>query len=289
MFQSCLISTDLSDGLSRLKDFIPNLAKSGLKTVIFAHSVPLKDDGAIPKIDHKKIEKTQEFFAPILSQIYPDIEVKVEVVSGKPVDTIPKLIEKYQCDLVLMGSPIRSLLQEKLFGSTSASITKSTKSPLMILRPQLISTYTREELALRCEHLWQHLLIPYTGGESDNYLVENIKKIVEKHPTSIFKKCSLCWVIDEGGGSKAISDYHKQEATEKLTKVKGELESCGLEVSTVIKQGNPIQEILQVGSEYDISAIAIGLNYKKNIFQWTLPNMANDIIRHSWFPLIFFP
>lgn len=288
MFQRCLICTDLADGLTRLKDFIPELAQSGFKQIVFVHNVPLWEEGSIPRVDHEKIKTAQDFFAPILSVTYPEIEVKIEVVSGRPVDNIPKLIKQYQSDVVFMGTPLRSLLQEKLFGSISMAVEKATKTPLMVLRPQLISTFTSEELSLRCQHLLQYLLIPYNGQKTALYLVENIKKIVKENPTNTLKKCLLCWVIDEGG-NKEISSYHQQEATEKLTQVKQELEDWGLEVLTLIRQGNPHHEILQVAMEYDISAIAIALNYKRNLLQLTVSNLAKDIILNSWFPVLLFP
>ena len=54
MFESCLICTDFNDGLHRLMDFIPNLAAGGLKQIIFCHSVPLWEEGEVPRIDREK-------------------------------------------------------------------------------------------------------------------------------------------------------------------------------------------------------------------------------------------
>lgn len=224
MFQRGLICTDLSDGLHRFKDFVPHLAKSGLKQIIFANSVELWKGGSIPREDYEKIEQVNNFFADTLKENYEEIEVKIEVVSGRPVDTIPKLINQYESDIIFMGTPLQSILEEKIFGSTSMAVAKSTKNPLMILRPQLISTYTCEELALRCEHLWRYLLIPYNAKEPGYYLIERICQSFAKNPNNTLEKCLLCWVIDEGGGSKDISKYHREEAEEKLEKAKQKLE-----------------------------------------------------------------
>ncbi|MFM8299944.1 MAG: universal stress protein, partial [Microcystis aeruginosa] len=40
MFERALICTDLFDGLHRLVHCVPHLALSGLKQVIFLHSIP---------------------------------------------------------------------------------------------------------------------------------------------------------------------------------------------------------------------------------------------------------
>jgi len=288
MFKSCLICTDLTDGLTRLKDFISDLSQSGFKQIVFVHNVPLWEEGTIPRIDHDKIKQAQDFFAPILLENHGEIEVKIEVVSGHAVDNIRNLIKQYQSEVVLMGTPQRSLLQEKLFGSISMAVEKAAKIPLMVLRRQFISALTGEELALRCQHLWRYLLIPYNGQQSANHLLESIEKIVKNNHNNTLQKCLLCWVIDEGG-SKEISNFHQQEATEKLAQVKQELESYGLEVLTLIRKGNANYEILQVAMEYDISAIAISLNYKRNLLQLTVSNLAKDLLLNSWFPILCFP
>jgi nucleotide-binding universal stress UspA family protein len=170
MFQSCLICTDFTDGLYRFIDYVPSLAQCGLKKIVFFHSVPLWEQGEIPRIDEQKIEQAKERFQKALENVPSGLDVKIEVLSGKPLDTIPRVLKTHSVDVIMTGTPIRSLLKEKFFGSTSAGLAKSTSQPLNIIRPELITTYTSEELALRCQHLWRYLLIPYNDSDTARYL-----------------------------------------------------------------------------------------------------------------------
>ncbi|MGB3691192.1 MAG: universal stress protein [Spirulinaceae cyanobacterium] len=288
MFQRCLICTDFSDGLYRLLKFVSNLASGGIKQIVFLHCVPIKEDCEVPRVDKEKIEAAKARFAQELAEVPAGVEVVTEVLSGRPLDNIPKILETYDSEVILTGNSIRSLLQEKIFGSTTVGLGKLTSTPLTILRPQLISTYTREELALRCEHLYRYLLIPYNNSDSAQYLLERIKEIAKNRPENSLEKIMLCWVVDDAGRRGVPVEYKLQEATKKLEEVKGELEKLGLQVNTEVRQGNPLLETLDVAVDFDITSIAIGSVTKNNLFEWTTPSFANELLRRSWFPVVFF-
>jgi nucleotide-binding universal stress UspA family protein len=289
MFHSCLICTDFSDALYRLAEFIPSLAAGGIKQFFFLHNVPLWEEGEIPRIDEAAIEKARDRLQERVKTIPDGVEVKIEVPSGRPQETILKAARTNHVDVIILGMPTRSLLQEKLFGSTTASLTKACTIPLLILRPQLISTYTREELELRCQHLSQHLLIPYNGSNASQHLVQKIKQYAQKRPDDSLKECTLIWIVEEGGRREIPKDYQLQEAQETLEPVKAELEHLGLQVNAEVRLGDPHTEIVDAAAEYDISAIAIASEHLGKIFDWPVRSFAGELMRSSWYPILFFP
>lgn len=288
MFQSCLICTDFTDGLYRFIDCVPNLAQCGLKKIVFFHSVPLWEEGEVPRIDDEKVEQAKERLQKAVDNAPTEVDVQVEVLSGKPLDTIPRVLKKHSIDVIMTGTPIRSLLQEKFFGSTSAGLAKVTSQPLNIIRPELITTYTREELALRCQHLWRYLLIPYNNSKTARYLIEEIKKQAQDRPENSLKQCMLMSVVDDCGRKSFLAEQRVEEATTNLKAVKKELEALDIEVNTLVKVGNPLQEITTAALDFDISAIAIATDYRTNLLQWTVRSFANDVMRSSWFPVLLF-
>lgn len=287
MFTRSLICTDFSDSLNRLVRFVPHLASGGLRQIAFVHSVPLWEEGRIPRIDTEKIERARVRLTEALAEIPEGVEVTVEVPSGRPTDTIPELVAKYQSEVIFTGTPIRSLLQEKVVGSTTLALARVTSVPLMILRPQLIATYTQEELALRCQHLWRYVLIPYNGGETARYLLDCLKHYAQNRPEHSLTHCMLLWVIDDG--RKDIpNEYRFKEAAQELDAVKAELKALGLEVNTEVRQGNPFLEMVKVAEQFDISAIATSHITRSALLDWTAPSFANEVLRRSWFPVLFF-
>ena len=288
MFKSCLICTDFTDGLYRLIDCVSDLAQCGLNKVVFFHSVPLWEEGEVPRIDEEEIEKAKQRLQKATENIPDGVEVEIEVLSGKPLDTVPRILKTHPVDVIITGTSIRSLAQEKFFGSTSAGLAKLTSQPLNVIRPELITTYTREELALRCQHLWRYLLIPYNDSETARYLIEEIKKYAQDRPENSLKQCMLMSVIDDGGRNSVLVEQRQKEAETSLQSVKAELEELGIEVNTLVKTGNPLQEINLAALDFDISAIAIATDYRNNFLQWTVRSFANDVMRSSWFPVVLF-
>ncbi|MFW6359696.1 MAG: universal stress protein [Chroococcales cyanobacterium] len=288
MFQRCLICTDFSDGLHRLINFVPSLAIGGIQQIVFVHSVPLWEEGEVPRVDTKKVKKAEAYLSQALKNVPEGVEVHIEVPSGRPTETIPRVLKKYPVDVIFTGTPIRSLLAEKMFGSTSVSLAKSTPLPLMMLRPQLISAYTNEELELRCQHLWRYLLIPYNDSETAHYLIEQVKHYAQTGSEQSFQQCMLLSVIDDAAKRSTPLDYRVKSATERIEKVKAELEELGLQVNAEVRVGNPLLETLDAALMFDISAIAIGSKYRSTLLEWTAPSFANEVMRRSWHPVVFF-
>ncbi|MGD1922470.1 MAG: universal stress protein [Pleurocapsa sp.] len=288
MFKSCLICTDFTDGLYRFIDCVPSLAQCGLNKIVFFHSVPLWEEGEVPRIDKEKAEQAKQRLQKATENVPDGVEVEIEVISGKPLDTIPRVLKTHPVDVIMTGTPIKSLFQEKFFGSTSAGLAKITSQPLNIIRPELITTYTREELALRCQHLWRYLLIPYNNRETARYLIEEIKKYAKDRPDNALKHCMLISVIDDCGRKSVLAKERTKEAETSLQSVKTELEELGIEVNTMVKTGDPLQEITTAALDFDISAIAIATDYRNSLLQWTVRSFANDVMRSSWFPVLLF-
>jgi nucleotide-binding universal stress UspA family protein len=287
MFHSCLICTDFTDGLYRLVDFVPSLAASGMKKIVFTHSVPLWEEGGIPRIDQEAIEKAQNRLQGRLKDVPSGVNVQFDVPSGRPLDTIPQTAKKHQADVIITGMPVRNLLEEKLFGSTTTGLAKACNRPLMILRPELVSTYTCEELELRCQHLFRYLLLPYNDSHASKYLIGKVKEYAQNRPDDSLQECLLMWVVDEGGRREIPKDYQLQEAQEKLAPIQADLEQQGLQVCTEVCLGNPLTEILDAALEYDISAIAVSSDNLGKLI--AARSFAGELFRRSWHPILFFP
>jgi len=289
MFERCLICTDLTDGLHRLVEFVPSLAASGIKHITFFHSTPLFwEDGGVPRIDEDAVAKARARLTQPAENL-SGIEVAVEVASGRPQDTIPRTAREMQADAILIGTPIRSLLEEKMFGSTCMSLAQSAVAPLTILRPQLISTYTREELDLRCRHLWRYLLIPYDGSASSRHLVEQVKHYASERSDTFFKQCLLCWVVDDAGRRDIPIEPQVEKARATLEDVRQDLETTGMEVTCEVRQGDWLQEVLATALTHDITAIAAVEEERNALLRWTAPTAGKALLRSSWHPVIFFP
>jgi nucleotide-binding universal stress UspA family protein len=292
MFQRLLICTDFVDGLQRLVDFVPSLAKSGIKQMVFLHVVSLSGDKAVPRADEKELNAARDRLSAAKANVPEGMEVHIEVQVGQPVERILSTAATYKSEIVLLGTQSRSLLTEKLFGSTTIALCNRAKIPLMVFRPQLLSTYTVEELDLRCRHLFRYFLIPYDGSKTAEYLVTQIKQRAKNRPPDSLKECLLCWVIGEGGRrgvSDLINAEEAKKAEVKLEAIKADLANLGLTAHHAILHGERVLEILMAAQVYDISAITLSSDSIGKLVELSVPSFAGELLRRSWHPIIYFP
>lgn len=288
MFRRLLICTDLKDGLHRLVHHLADLQVSGVEQVVFCHCVAFWKDGEIPHEDQKRIQEAHDRLDVALDQVPPGLDVHVEVLSGSMPELSLAMVEKYQPQLLILGSATRSFITEKLFGSTAIALAQRCHLPLLVLRPQLISAYRHDELALRCQHLWQELLIPFDGSESGTTVMEQLQPYLsQNHPPSL-KKCWLEAIVDSS--NRRMPNQHKvEQAQATLAQVTTNLEAQGLEVVANIREGDAVQEVIEIACQHDISAIAIGYRRGDGLRDWSIPSFSNEILRRSWYPVLLFP
>ncbi|MEL6490369.1 MAG: universal stress protein [Cyanobacteria bacterium J06621_3] len=287
MFKRALICTDFSDSLQRLADFVPDLAKGGMTHLVFFHNVPLMTSREIPCVDEEQVAEAKAALSVAESAVPDGTEVHIEVASGRPAENIVRAVQKYQPDIIFSGMPTRSTLNERLFGSTTMELAEKVEVPILILRPQLVSTYRESELSERCQNMFNYLLLPYDDSSSAKKLVGEIKTRIEADPNCALETSLLSWVIDDGG--RVSSSDLVEEAERTLEAVKADLSDLGTEVQTEVRVGNPLEEILKSGEVHDISAIAVCTGKSKGLLKLTVPSFTSAILRASWHPIIHFP
>jgi nucleotide-binding universal stress UspA family protein len=286
MFQRLLVCTDLSDGLHRLIHFVPSLAAAGVQHITFLHTLPIEGGREVPRLDEAKVAEVSQRLSP---PPHSGVEVAVEVKWGKPIDQIVNVVKSQRSDLVLVGTPTRSLLTEKLTGSTMMGLCQKLPVPLMILRPQLIGAFTNEELDLRCRHLFRYLLIPYDGSKTADYLLGRIKQQAQHRSSESLKECLLCWAYQSSGRRDVPKQAFPAESSAKLAAAQTELAALGLQVQTAVLEGSAVPEMMMAAQERDISAIAISSSTLGKLIEISSPSFAGEILRRSWHPVIYFP
>lgn len=287
MFKRVLICTDFTDSLQRLSSFVPDLAKGGMTHIVFFHNVPLMTSREIPCVDEERVSEARSVLAAAESAVPAGVTVKIEIASGRASENIVRAANKYSPDIIFSGMPTRSALNERLFGSTTLDIADKVNVPILIMRPQLVSTYREAELAQRCQNLFDYLLVPYDNSSSAKKLVGKIKEIIQAEPKGALETCTLCWVVDGGGRLANSSPVEKAQA--ELDKVKADLDGLGTEIKTEVRVGDPLEEIMKSGEQNDISAIAVCSGKSGGLLKLTVPSFTNAILRASWHPIIHFP
>lgn len=289
MFQRLLICTDFSDGLQRLVNFVPTLAATGVRHLTFLHCVPLDEGGAIPRVDNEKVDEAQKQLGVASRDVPEGTTVEVVVESGRPCDLILRVAQAHQAELILLGLATQNLAAEKLFGSTTRAIYERTKIPILVVRTQLISTYTTEELDLRCRHIFRHLMVPYDGSEAAKRVIRSIQHLVPRFTPPVVEACTLCQVLESTERWNVSRQPYIAAAEATLATVKAELAPLNIKVDTQVRLGGAVAEVLKACLESDISAIAVSHNRRNRLLEFSIPSFTVELLRQSWHPVLYFP
>ncbi len=289
MFQKLVICTDFDDGLLRLATCLESLAESGVREVVFFHFVPMWQEGDIPRVDDVKIEAAHERFAQATVGFSGDLAVKFEVRSEQLVTNLLEVIKEYDSDLVILGAQSRTLLNEKLFGSTTTTLTEKLPIPMLVIRPVILATFTEEELKLRCQCLFRRLLVAYDGTEASEGLIDMLlDRLNHQHGQSAIERCKLGWVVETTRRGISVSDK-LAEAEDKISATGQRFAGLDLQISTEVRTGDPIAEMIKLAGEDGVSAIAVTAHSLPKFIEWSRPSFPNQLLRSSFHPVLFFP
>jgi len=141
--------------------------------------------------------------------------------------------------------------------------------------------------------MFDKILYPTDFSEVAIKALDYIKRI----KASGVEEVIVLHVIDERGsdavqrflGEREFNalQHNKQEETKKMLKVvEKELTESGLKVKLLVKTGMPVQEILKVEEEENVSAIVIGSHGWSNLQEIFLGSVSEKVIRRSKRPVL---
>ncbi|MCS6783058.1 MAG: universal stress protein [Gloeomargarita sp. SKYBB_i_bin120] len=287
MFKKLLIATDLRDGLHRLLRFLPALGAGGIEAVTFVHAVPYRDTGVRVK------EDTEALMAARAKLTLPSdtggVQAQSLVRSGKPADVVVQVAQEVGAELIILGTQQRNLLAEKILGSDALSIMRKCDTPLMIIRPQLVQVLTAEELQLRCQHLFHHLMLPYRGRPESKHLLAQVLDRLQKVAQPKVETCHLVWVVEDPIRRDFEPDPQEiARAEQELAQVVTQLTPYIAHVHTHVRTGNPVEACLELAQLLDISAVTLTEDHMTNLWNLSL-SLGSELLRRIPYPLILFP
>ena len=122
--------------------FVIRMARSGLKTSVVLANVQesatlyelvvAHDPQVIEQVSAAAGAHTLEAAEALLTQA--SISYQSEVASGDPAHTIIDILERFECDLVVMGASGMSSLRSALLGSVSNEVLHAAGVPVMIVK-----------------------------------------------------------------------------------------------------------------------------------------------------------
>jgi nucleotide-binding universal stress UspA family protein len=195
--------------------------------------------------------------------------VNTHVVRGTPYRRINGLAEQVHADLIIAGSRGQSPLKQRFIGSTVRNIARTAVSPLLVQR--IVERDGAPEVANK--HLFQRLLYATDFSENAERAFEQFQRT--RRAT---QEATLLYVRppDRRAGADPVED-----AADRLEAKADTLEDMGIETTTMIRDGEAIEEILAVEDEVDPTSVLIGGRGRSRLRRLLLGSTSEDVVARA--------
>ncbi|QSG12146.1 Nucleotide-binding protein, UspA family [Halapricum desulfuricans] len=191
--------------------------------------------------------------------------VNTHVVRGTPHRRINGLAEQVHADLIIAGSRGQSPLKQRFIGGTVKNLARTTVSPLLVQR------IVRRDgsPAVANKHLFQRMLYATDFSENAERAFEQFKRT-----RTATHEATLLHVAPP---ERRAGDEKVEDAEERLESMAESLEEKGIETTTMIREGEAVEEILAAENEIDPTTILLGGRGRSRLRRLLLGSTSEDV------------
>lgn len=255
MFSKILYSTKFEEFSLPILKSLTCLKAGGLKEVVLLHVID-KDilytmhRSGFP-VDEKQMIKSAQKQLDSYSDylISHEIKVKTKIVTGSIVSAIIKTSTVEKVTLIIAGRQRRDILGELFIGSTTDRIIRQSSVPVLVAKYGILLETPGEKAEQYCAQMFKKVMYPTDWSTN----AERVKEILPSLKAVGVSEIIAVHVIEPHTPLK------ESEASSYRMEILGkELKEMGFSVKTLLIEGQPYKEIIQLAMDEGVSLIAMG-------------------------------
>lgn len=277
MFDSILVPIDGSDPANRAARFGLKLAAAYDASVDLLHVVPTDDDAASERGEQllKEVAATSDD---------GDLDVRTQLVEGKPAKAIVSRAEKTGSDLVVMGRHSRRGISQHLLGSTTERVLRSVGVPVLTIPrsdtgpipavENVLLTTDRSEAAA--------LAAPY-GVDLARRLAASL------HLLTVVDVQAEAGPFNAGGVDREYIERLEAEGRKALDRLTEDVDMSGVDVREALVRGWAIEEIRTYVDDHDIDLLVLASEGQTNLVGQRLGSTTTRVLDTVKRPVLVVP
>jgi nucleotide-binding universal stress UspA family protein len=281
IFERVLVPTDFSKPARNTLDCVAGMP--GMKEMVLYHAIDATRPSRHGWIYNRKIENARILLEEKKEQLGGRgfrIETRVKAIRGGDIATsILGTAEEEHVSLVVMGSRGRTLVKGLLLGSVSSDVLRFGTVPLLVLGHEFAGGLRPEDCSRRCKKILSRVLCATDFSPAADRCTAFLAG------TRGIGEVILMHVVTKGETREEIEN-HVKEARVKLQGVADEFRATGHEPSLRVHVGDPVDEILHLAREEDVTLIAIGTVGKNWLKEILMGSTTLNVVRHANRPVL---
>lgn len=286
MFKKILVPLDGSKIAEAVIPFASEIATRSRAELLFVTAVQQVGvwDAALSL---QVLKREAEVAADYLATVERDLsgegqKVATQVLDGDAAEAVLAAVEEAGADLIAISTHGRSGVSRWLFGSVATHILERAAVPLLVLRPK------EGEDRGAPGPVVKKILVPLDGSEVAKSILPVIEEFAKTMGASLVLYHSVAPLSAypgfESAGAAALGEAIEEmqrQAKEILARTAEEVVSRGVEATTVVSLGTPVDGVLTAANELDVDLIAIATHGRSGFGRAVLGSVADGVIRRS--------
>jgi nucleotide-binding universal stress UspA family protein len=204
---------------------------------------------------------------------HEDVHILTNMAQGEPYDKIVHVADDENCDLIIMGRRGTHQLERELVGSVTARVIGYTQKDVLVVPDG--AKLTRKNILLATD-----------GSPSCEAAVDRAIEIAKEQSANL-TAISVVYTNDEymalaPGDVDALID----KAKEKLATIMQKSKEAGIEINTVIKEGEAYQAITSLAQNSNVDLIVMGSHGKKRLQRLLMGSVTERTIGYAACPVL---
>ncbi|HRU05368.1 MAG TPA: universal stress protein [Candidatus Brocadiia bacterium] len=286
MFSRILVLTDLAAESAELARCAAGLASLGVQEAHLVYCLPMdKLPGLRESMESLIGDDLEKARRQLAAGGWP---VTSEVAVGPLGAEIERIAAEKDCSLVVVGSRVRSLAGDVLFGGVAAEAIYSARRPTLVIRIHADEGGVSKCRAWPCGPM-ERVLFP--TDFSDN--AEHAFGFLERLVTAGVRRVALLHVQDRARLGKhlehRLAEFNATDQA-RLGRLKERLLKLGAEdVSIEVPYGHPAGEALAAAQRPDTSLVVMGSQGRGFLSEVFVGSVSHHMARRSAAPVLLIP
>lgn len=233
----------------------------------------------------KITEETQKFF----NRANTKVSIKSEIIDGSPATRIVEYAHQKQMSLVIVVSHGHSGIMPWTMGSTVNKVVHTIHHPVLLVRASMFKTKRRPV------KVFNKILLPLDGSDIGEASLAYITEIAQKLKSEV----TLLSVIETSRRVRTIGgrDYihypeqqiekTKADINDYLAKTTKQLTESGINVRSIVKEGDAANEIIKFAKQSKIRLIVMSSHGRSGMSEWVFGSVSNKVLHAGKTPLLF--
>lgn len=265
-----LIATDLSaasEATIENETCLACLGRIGVDEIHLVTVIPSNIHAGMPGIDfEKRRNRALNRYQSVIESA--GFEVDTHVVRGTPHRRINGIAETIGADLTIVGSRGKSPLENRLIGSTTRNLARTTVIPLLVNRIERAD----DDPEVLKQHLFQRMLFATDFSENANRAFDafNYLKEATQEAHIVHIQTPKDPEVPDG-----------PSPNERLESLAAQLIEWDIETTTEIREGDPAKEILAAEDEQNTTSVLVGSRGHSRLRRLLLGSVSEEIVANA--------